>query len=201
MAVSFTPAKRIPTAVWPSTGIGSSLFWIANHGQREQPVVVVRREWKFGTINSNGGYVLGDLLLASLAPFPSTAPSSPPPAVHERRWNPFFLSIEFNGYPRRLIYWMRSFAPPARNNCNLQRHRTLRTDLLPSTRLSVRRCAITCPEIRLTNDSLGSDRSFGIETRFRSSMVVGSTTRLFDYKIHDPRCMKFGDPQIPRNRF
>lgn len=49
----------------------SSLFWIANP---EQPVV--RREWKFGTINSNGGYVLGDLLLGDSPSLPPLAPSS-----------------------------------------------------------------------------------------------------------------------------
>lgn len=37
--------------------------------------IAVRWEWKFGTINSNGAYVLGDLLLGSLlALSPSSAP-------------------------------------------------------------------------------------------------------------------------------
>lgn len=34
-----------------------------------------------------------------------------------------FSPIEFNGYPRRLIYWMRSFAPPARNGFATVAHR------------------------------------------------------------------------------
>lgn len=34
-----------------------------------------------------------------------------------------FSPIEFNGYPRRLIYWMRSFAPPARNDFATVAHR------------------------------------------------------------------------------
>ena len=49
-----------------------------------------------------------------------------------------FSPIEFNGYPRRLIYWMRSFAPPARNNCNLQRHWTVAHRCRPSFECSPR---------------------------------------------------------------
>lgn len=108
--------KRIPTSVWPRRG--SSLFWIAS--QRR-----VRREWKFGTINSNGGYVLGDLLLVVVHPPP--APLGPRLARSGcPRTSPgtrSFSPIEFNGYPRRLIYWMRSFAPPARNDFATVAHR------------------------------------------------------------------------------
>lgn len=104
--------------MWPRRG--SSLFWIAS--QRR-----VRREWKFGTINSNGGYVLGDLLLVVVhlplrpsPPAPRLARSGCPRTSPGTR---SFSPIEFNGYPRRLIYWMRSFAPPARNDFATVAHR------------------------------------------------------------------------------
>lgn len=38
--------------------------------------IAVRWEWKFGTINSNGAYVLGDLLLGSLLDPAPRAPAS-----------------------------------------------------------------------------------------------------------------------------
>lgn len=44
-----------------------------------------RWEWKFGTINSNGAYVLGDLLLGSLL--------APPPHPSFADWNPFFSRL------------------------------------------------------------------------------------------------------------
>lgn len=87
-----------------------------------------------------------------------------PPAVHERRWNPFFLSIEFNGYPRRLIYWMRSFAPARRRATTATRNGptervaldVVPIRLCPPTLLSpseaTRRAGyvrVTCAEIRL----------------------------------------------------
>lgn len=52
--------------------------------------IAVHWEWKFGTINSNGAYVLGDLLLGS----PSPPPRPPRPAWPLRRlWNPFFSRL------------------------------------------------------------------------------------------------------------
>lgn len=63
-----------------------------------------------------------------VAPSPLRALACPRTSPGTRSFSP----IEFNGYPRRLIYWMRSFAPPARNNCNLQRHWTVAHRCRPS---------------------------------------------------------------------
>lgn len=56
----------------------------------------------------------------SLPPGPRLARSGCPRTSPGTR---SFSPIEFNGYPRRLIYWMRSFAPPARNDFATVAHR------------------------------------------------------------------------------
>lgn len=123
-SVSFTlpPTKRIPTSVWPSRF--SSLFWIAS--QRR-----VRREWKFGTINSNGGYVLGDLLLVLVHHPP--APLSPgwrAAAVHERRLEPV-LSLRLNSMVTLVVLFI-GCVPSLRRRATASQ--PLHTDVVPCTR-------------------------------------------------------------------
>lgn len=76
--------KRIPETPWNHSrkrffsrflsSLSISLFpFLSLANQR----IAVHWEWKFGTINSNGAYVLGDLLLGSLlAPSPRVPASS-----------------------------------------------------------------------------------------------------------------------------
>lgn len=119
--------KRIPTSVWPRRG--SSLFWIAS--QRR-----VRREWKFGTINSNGGYVLGDLLLVVVhPPRPPSAPGWRAAAVHERRLEPV-LSLRLNSMVTLVVLFI-GCVPSLRRRATTSQ--PLHTDVVPLARRERRR--------------------------------------------------------------
>lgn len=113
MSFTLSPTKRIPTSVF------SSLFWIAS--QRR-----VRREWKFGTINSNGGYVLGDLLLVVVHSAPPV-PGWRAAAVHERRLEPV-LSLRLNSMVTLVVLFI-GCVPSLRRRATASQ--PLHTDVVP----------------------------------------------------------------------
>lgn len=120
--------------MWPSAR--AVLLFSGSRARTRRTARRVRREWKFGTINSNGGYVLGDLLLVGCSP-PSPHPPCARSPVHERRLEPV-LSLRLNSMVTLVVLFI-GCVPSLRRRattatCNGTER--LHTDVVPLSMLS-----------------------------------------------------------------